>query len=791
MLLNYLKTSIRFLIKNKSYALINISGLAVGLACFLLIMLYINYHTGYDGFHEKGNRIYRIISGFRDDSFAGTNPVIGPLIARTTPGVESFTRMGRVSWDEKVTVEIDGQKYAESLFYLADSTFFEIFDFPLLIGNPHKVLNDPNKVVITRSTVEKYFGDADPLGQVIRLNDRHDFVVSGIAEDIPGNSHIRFSFLAPFENIERIWGEGSLEAWGRFNYFTYLLMNQPLDPAEIHRRVVRNVTPVLGEDNEYLHVVSSSGFQPFSDIHLEPIRGNWVPAIDTKQLYVFSSIALAILIIACINFVNLSITTSMKRVREISLRKTLGASRNRLYRQFFGETLMIVMISMATAMVLMELLLPEIRHLTDTPVSIPYHKRGFWIFNLFILLAVSTIAGGYTAWYISRLHIKGNLRAISAAPGNVRLRNVLVTIQFVISLVLIIASFTIVRQLNSLRNRQLGMEVTKVINVPLFDPRLRSDLKQIKSAVSNIPGVESVSANRFRPGRDQGHHSIIYEGMEPNEEPGMWLLFADENFASTYEIPVVEGADLTEYSSDVGAAYLLNQSAVKHLGWNDPVGKDFTAMGSNMPGKVVGVVENFHFHSLHHPVEPICILLYERLLDQLSVKCRTDQRTEVMEQIRGIWKKFGGSGDPEFYSVDEAITRQYDTEARMAGLTGYFTVLSILISCLGLYGLISGITRQRNHEIAVRKVFGASAGRIVMILSNKLLVLILVASLLAWPVAWYLMDRWLANFAYPVGLPLWLFAGSTLAAVAVAMLTMSSQTVRAASRNPAEVLKYE
>ncbi len=784
------KSTVRFLIRNKGFTLINIFGLAIGLASFLLIMLFVSYHLNFDGFHQRGDRIYRVITQWEDETFAGSNPVEAPLMARTTPEVEDFVRLGRVSWDEKVTVTIGDKKFIENEFYLADSSFFKIFSLPLVAGDPETVLNDPRKVVITRSTARKYFGDADPLGQVIRLNDRFDFVVSGIAADVPGNSHLGFKFLAPFGNVERIYGKGSLQSWGSYNYMSYLLCAKSADPDRLRDNILQNIKKYPGLEPEQVDYFAHARLQPFNNIHFRRIRGNHVPAVDTRQLYIFSSIAIAILLIACINFMNLSITLSMKRLREIGLRKILGASRRRLYRQFFGETAMIVLAAMATAFVLMEVLLPTVRQLTNTPLDVSWTDPVFWGINVVIFAVVVLVAGGYPAWYISRFEAAGAARSASQlTPGNIRLRNVLVTFQFVISLVLIIATVTILRQLHALRQQDPGISAAQLINIPLYDKTLRDDITSLKTAVRSVPGVQAVSASRFKPGRDVFNHSIYWEGMNPDTEKSMWLLFADEDFVNTYDLNLVEGRNF--YKDETGKAYLLNQQAVKALGWKKAAGRDFSAFGKDRPGKVTGVVENFSFRSLHHPMEPIAIMISNRNLDQLSVRCKPGSRATVMKQIDKVWADFGQSGEPEFYFVDEAIARQYDTEARMAGLTGYFTLLSILISCLGLFGLISGITRQRNHEIAVRKVFGASAGRIVLILSNKLLLLILLAGVIAWPVAWYLMDRWLTNFAFPVGLPLWLFAGSTLAAMAVALLTMSSQTMRAARKNPADVLKYE
>ena len=806
MLKNYVKIALRNLQKYKTYAVINMAGLAVGLASCLLIVLYVQDELSYDRFHEKAERIYRIVEDQqledRVSHLATTYTPLAPALATEFPAVEAAVRL----YPYPVLVRYgEAKKFQEDHFVLADSTVFDVFSFRLIRGEAHTALAEPFTVVLTASTARKYFGDADPIGQVLTVRDddgENDYRVTGVMEDVPRTSHIQFDFLASFSSsrIFAPWMHGR-DNWFWPPLYTYALLADGADPATLEAQLPALIEKYMGENSAATHRFA---LQPLTRIRLFSQRENELtPNSDITYVSIFSVIAFFILLIACINFMNLATAQAAGRAREVGMRKVLGAQRAQLIRQFLSESILLASLAMVLALVLVELLLPALNAVSGKMLSTA--SLVHWATPLALMamvLLVGLLAGSYPAFYLSAFRPIRSRRGATERGGSAAaaLRKGLVVFQFTVSIVLIIGTTIIYRQLDYIQNQRLGFDKEYVVVVPLRDQADQINNAALKQQWQQIPNVLSVAATSGVPGiRDGLHDFWVFPDNTRRDSLELMTLTVDHDFVETLGLELLAGRDFSEdFPTDATDAFLINESAARKLGWIDPVGREFTLQyyveGEIMKrGAVVGLVRDFQYHSLHRAIDPtvLHIVPASYYSDYLTARISPHDVPETLARMADDWQSFNTERPFEYVFLDETFDALYRAEERLGRLFGYFSILAIVIACLGLFGLAAFTAEQRTKEIGVRKVMGATVGGIVLLLSKDLLKLIAVAFVVGAPLAYVVMSQWLLGFADRVALtwPIFLMAG--LAALGIAWLTVGYHAVKAALADPVKALRYE
>jgi len=812
MLRNYLKTAFRHLWRQKGFSIINIAGLAVGIACCLLILLYVQDELSYDKFQEHGDRIHRVAV---DRQYPGRSSSYAPIphsyaeaMEAEFPEIEAATRLfyfqGVVA-----SFKVEDQIYEEPDFLWADSTFFEVFSLPLLQGDPGKALGEPNSLVLTESTAKRYFGDADPIGQVVRMPDNgRELVVSGVMEDLPSRSHLHFNALMSSQDLSFL----EQPNYVNFSAFTYLLLEEGADPAVLEAKfpeLVRKyasgaVQRAFGVTyDEYVQAGNGYHYflQPLPNIYLDSnLEGEMRPPGSRTLIYIFTAIALFILLIAVINFMNLATATSTERAKEVGIRKTMGSLRSQLIGQFLMEAVLMTLLSTTLALLLLNPLIPLFRNISGKEIQYgqllePTVLTGLVLFSLLVGL----LSGSYPAVVLSSFNpvkvLKGKL---SGTLHGVQLRNGLVVFQFAISVVLIISTIVVFEQMQYIRNKELGFNKDRVITLHRAFS-LQSQTEAFKEELLGFPQVVSAGSTNSMPG---GNFFGVAFRKEGDQETvfGRGLLI-DEDFIPTMEMNIVEGRGFSEQFNDT-LSVIINERAAREFGLENPVGKRLITNSGNILGQVeedrhfqiVGIVEDFHFQSLHQPITPLFFVL-NRAQDGtnalMSVRLKGDDFQGAIRQVEALWEKFVPER-PFLYSfLDVELGKLYAAEQVAQRVFAFFAGLAIFIACIGLLGLAAFITRQRTKEIGIRKVLGASVSHIVRLLSIDFLKLVGLALLIAAPVAWYAMRQWLENFAYSVDIGWWMFLLAGALAVVIAFGTVSYQALRAALANPIRSLRDE
>jgi putative ABC transport system permease protein len=782
---NYLKIAFRNLKRYKGYSLINIAGLALGMACFLLIMLYVRFELSYDMFHENRDRIYQILNKYETEDgirWHGYSPApLGPALVNDFPEIIEAARLsgsgGIVTYKDK--------SFIERSILLVDPSFFEMFTFPLVKGNPKTVFSDKNSIVITEEMAEKYFGNEDPRGKVVTLNQKFDFQITGVAENPPRNSDIRFDFLVPFVLINDFsGGYDYLNAWNASNFPTYVIVSENFDVYEFGEKTVAFFQKYAGEaapDHP------SFSFLSLTKKHLDSEIGTY----DIQYIYLFSSIAFIIMILACINFMNLALAQSANRVKEIGIRKTVGASRGQLIRQFMGEAVFLSLFVLPITAVIIKVFLRSFITLTNTSLRIDVLRDWPMLLAfLGIALLAGLISGSYPAVYSSATDPVSSLRGnLAKGTKRSRFRNILVVFQFSASIVLIIGTIIVRHQLTYLKKKDLGLNKNHVINVTITDRELRKNYESLKSEFLKNPRILSATATSFSPG-SSGNNSVWWEGRGEDEELQMRNIAVDPDFMRTLQIELVEGRGF--FPSDRRKAYILNESAVKALGWESAVGKQFAMERVGFErGPVVGVVTDFHFNPVQYKITPLVLYFEPGDFFLISLRVLQDHIPDVIGFLKNKIKELAPGAPFEYSFLDQRYERFYRDEERLGKIFHSFSFLAILIACLGLLGLTSYSIVRRTKEIGIRKVLGASVLSIMFLLTREFIKWVIIANIIAWPVARFVMDRWLENFAYRVTFGIWIFFLAGFIALAMAIINVSYQTVRASLANPADSLRYE
>jgi putative ABC transport system permease protein len=788
MLTTDLKVAWRSLRKHGAYSAISIFGLAFGLACCLLLLLWLHDELSYDRFHVKAERVYRVEhADFRngnDVRFAWTSAPLAPALRAEFPEIEKTVRFGRNGF----RVSYQNRRFFETIFF-ADPEVFQVFDFPLVKGDSSTALSEPSNILISEDAARKYFGDEDPIGKTLTVKDYKDFTITGVFRNIPANSHIHFDFLGQFAG----YAGRTLAQWGIYNYYTYVLMRPGFQPAALQARLPALIKKY--QDNIPAGSRFRYEFQPLTRIHLYGhARGEIEANGQSATIYVFSAVVLFVLFIACFNYINFATAQYASRMREVGVRKAVGAGRRDVALQFLRESLLMAMVALAAAFILAEILLPFFSGLTAKTFSSNFlHYPDLLAAGLGLGVLAGLMAGSYPALFLSSAPPAQVLKGtIQGKPRAAAVRNGLIVVQFAVSIAFLIGTIVIARQMHFIQTMNLGLDKEHVLTLPVQDESALARLATVEQEVGRLPGVVSVAAASFKPGPYVWRQNYWREGMGENEYPMIAWIAADYGFIKTLGIGIAAGRDFSrEYASDAGEAYILNESAVRELGWASPrdaIGRAFRIVNK---GTIVGVVKNFNFDSLHSAIEPLALCFYEPGLENLFIRLRSERMADTLAGIKRIWQDMAPRQEFSYAFLDEEFDDLYKTEVRLGRVFASMTAASIVIASLGLLGLAALAARYRTKEIGVRKVLGASTAGIVTMLARDFSRWILVANVVAWPIAYYAMSRWLQNFAYRTPVSLWIFLAACGLTLGLAILAVCGQSLKAARTNPAESLRYE
>ncbi|QKZ12835.1 ABC transporter permease [Spirosoma sp. KUDC1026] len=800
MLSNYLKIAWRNLWRNKVFSAINILGLSAGIASCLLLFMYITHELSYDDFHQKADRLMRVTMEYSMDgqvsNVAVTGTKVAPEFGRQFPEVEAAVRL----INYRALVHRNGRHVREKRFLFADSAFFSLFSFPLLKGDPQTALSGPNKVVLSKNTAQKYFGHANPLGKTMRISaggEDHDYLVTGVVADSPQNSQLKYDMLASFTTLP----EAGKEEWWSANYATYLLLRSPDALPSLQAKIPGFMKTQFGPDEMKGGNYLTYHLEPIRRVHLHSdVEGNFEPNGDLLYIVVFSSIALLILLIACVNYVNLATARAVERAQEVGVRKVMGALRRQLFGQFMGELILVTFMAMTLGLLLAYFMLPLFNELADRSFSF-----SVWLHPTYLLLllgtglAVSLIAGGYPALVIARFQpiraLSGHLQTTRAG----RFRRTLVVIQFSITAFLISSTLLIRSQLTFIQNKKLGYTKEQVLVLPA-NQQVNNKIDALKSEFRRSAGVASVSRAYESPVFIQGGYSMHRQGTPDDKTKPVTALPADEDFIQTMGVRILAGRNLTTADMERvvqkpgNTAYyhfILNESAAKELGWKpaQAIGQKMD-MGGNRVGEVGAVVEDFHFASLKRAIGPL-IIFPDTWGNVVLVKLTGTNVPATLQFLENRWHTLIPDRPFEYSFLNDDFNKLYSTETRTGQVFSVFAFLSIFLACLGLFGLSAYTVAQRTKEIGVRKVLGASIPSIVTLLSRDFLTLVALATVIALPLVWYAMTTWLQGFAYHVGISWWTIALAGLLELGIALLIVSFQSIRAALVNPVKSLRSE
>ena len=781
MLANYLKVAFRTLAKRKGYAFINISGLAIGIACCMLIFLWVRDERSYDRFHENADRIYRVLldPGQAADRHEAVSPApLGGVMKESYPDVEKAVRITR--W--RTSIEQGENRYDQTGAFV-DIDFLTMFSFPLLEGDPTIALANPYSIVISEKMASRYFGESSPTGHILRLGDTTDFTVTGVLKNLSGNSHLQFDFLVPTDLESDFW---SADNWGNVSHHTYLLLSRGANITAVTQKLndVVNANNPRNANTYYL--------QPLTDIHLRSNFNFDIPG-HGNLLYVqiFSIIALVVLVGACINYMNLSTARSGRRAREIGLRKVVGAHRRSIAAQFVGESVFMTAWAGILAIIIVELSLSQFNALSGKNLAIDYTDLSLLSMLFGIVVLTGILAGSYPALYLSSFQPVSVLKGLTTSGTKGRaFRNTLVLVQFSLAIILIIGAQAVKRQIDFVQSVNLGFEKENLVYLDMRGD-LAAEYETMKERLMNNPNILSVAASNYLPMNIwSGTSNTDWEERAEDHRVQMQVLRVNYDFLHTYGMEIVGGRGFSrDFVTDASKAVILNEAAVRAIGLEAPIGKRFSWGETDYT--IIGIVKDFHYKPLSISVEPLFMQLRQDAARFLSVRIRSEGVDQSVASLKELWASYRPDDPFEFHFLDETLDQQYGTEEQLGKITMIFTLLAIFISCLGLLGLASYVAERRIKEIGIRKIVGASVPRIVWMLSMDMVKWVAIALVIAWPLGFFVIYRWLENYAvhFKIGLSMFVMAG--LLTLVVAFLTVSFQSLRAALLNPVEALKYE
>jgi putative ABC transport system permease protein len=794
MMKNYLLLAFKLLAKQKIFSLTNIFGLTVGITCCLMIFIFIKHEFSYDDFHKDGKNIYRVVrqadlngSGTKEDIAYLSGPYARALSNDYPDAIEKAVRV----LPDNDLFTYNNISFNEQHVYIADSDFFQLFNFPLLRGNPATVLKDPTSIVLTATAAKKYFGAQDPMGKVIQMNKELQLKVTGIARDVPTNSHLSFDIVVPISNFKYY---DSLQSFPNNGLFVYLRLNPKTDPHELVSHFPQFMDKYMGKFFARSGFKIGLGLEPLKDIYFHPLQFDNVKHGDKKIVFVFMSVAILILIIACINFMNLATARATDRSKEVGLRKVMGALRKQLVGQFIFESILYAGASALIALILLQFLMPSYSNLLGYEPPSYWRDPWVYVFIVSIIVVIGVLAGIYPALLLSSFSpiesLKGKLRV---GKSGAFFRKALVVFQFGISVLLIICITIITSQLNYVRNKDLGFNKEQTLLVKLDNTQIWNQKVWFKKMLQNDPSVLNVSLMSGEPGGF--HDTYTFEAeAKPTDKLLFNTEFSDFEFANTLGIKIIAGRDFSpQFPTDSNLAVLLNRSAATKLGYtpDQAVGKWIKNVTRDTVRRtIVGVVEDFNFESLKQQISPIVISTGDdRRVAVIHLK--SGNLPATIDRIGKAYASAAPGYPFEYNFLDEQFNQHYKDDIKQGDILSIFSAIAIFIACLGLFGLASYTAIKRTKEIGVRKVLGSSVQNIVVLLSKDLLKPVLAGTILAIPAGYFIMEKWLQGFAYRVSIHWWMFAISALAAIVVALITVSSQAVKAALTNPIKSLRTE
>ncbi|MGE0588957.1 MAG: ABC transporter permease [Cyclobacteriaceae bacterium] len=798
MIKNYFLTTLRNLQKHFSYSLINIFGLGLGIAISLLLALWIRHEVSFDRFHTNADRIFRVSMnmsfGGRSAQMSVSPTALLPALQKNFAEVETGVRIYNPASFNPFIVKKDDNFFQEGKFYFADSTFFDVFSYPLVKGNPKTVLTQPRSVVLTESMAKKYFGNEDPVGQTLLINGQNDYTVTGIVQDAGNNSYLQFDFIGSFSSLRQAQEDG---VWWSANYLTYVLLTPGADLSSLEEKTNALSMAAIGDQMSGPGDYVKYQWTKMPDIHLYSTAQNEMENVGSIQyVYLFSGIALIILVIACINYVNLATARASYRAKEVGVRKVVGASKKQLMAQFVGESVVITFFSLVLALLLVQLMLPLFNELTGKTFShTAFFDPTFLLGIMITAVFIAIVSGAYPALAITAFKpvsiLKGNFR--TSAKG-IWLRKTLVVFQFCVTLVLTISTIAILKQLSFIQSKNLGYDRENAIVIPL-DRKTQDVYSSLKSEFLRTGKVSSIGRATESPVEIRGGYSLE---VQDSSDPSLSVVAvsADDGFVSSLGMEIVSGRDFNEndierFLADTTYAFLVNESVLKSLflTGEEAVGKKVELNGRK--GEIVGVLKDFHFASLHMPIGPLVIFSGANEYNFAIAKLASGSISETLEQLKTVSNTVAPHRPFTYEFIDQQFDALYRSEQRMSKLFGVFATLAIVIACLGLLGLVSFSATQKTKEIGIRKVMGASAGNIVLLITNEYTRLIIIAIFIAIPLSIYGINTLLSSFAYKTEIGIPLFVGAVIGCILIAFLTASYQAIKAAMINPTETLRNE
>jgi putative ABC transport system permease protein len=785
MLKNYLKIALRNIKRQKGYSFINITGLALGMACCLFITIWVLDELSYDKFHEKAANLYRIEE---NQDYSGrqfhVNVTPYPLAPALKDEIPEIIDASRYVWAGGLLFRYEDKVFFEDDIRAVDPSFFQMFTFPLLKGDENVALNSPYSLVLSEDIAEKYFGEEDPLGQMISINNQYDFTVTGIMKNVPHNSYLQFDIVIPYEFLRKTGKTDDEFGSNSIQTFIELQENIPVEQAD--EKIFGFIRTRLPESRTDLVLM------PYTRIHLHSYFGWEKDAGAVQYIYIFSLIALFVLLIACINFMNLSTARSANRAKEVGLRKVVGALKRHIIQQFYGESVIFAFIALIFAVFIVTLLLPAFSSLAAKELSWDVSGIGSVLLGLLaITLFTGLVAGSYPALFLSAFQPVKVLRgSLKSGAGSSRFRKVLVVVQFSISILLIIGTTVVYKQLNFMKNRRLGWDKEHLVYI-----YLRADIKNsyeiLKTELVKDSRILGVTGAYQLPSYNSANAGgADWDGKDPELEPLIGINAVDIDFIETLKIEIAEGRSFSrEFSSDLSKSFIVNEEVAKIMEKESVVGERFSFVG--VEGSIIGVMKNFHYQPIRNKIEPLAIHVFPDYINYMLIRIPPGSISESLQFIENTWNRVIPDYPLEYRFLDEAFDRMYRTEDRVGTLLKYFAILAVFIACLGLFGLASFTAEQRTKEIGVRKVLGASVSQVTLLLCKQFLLLVLLANVIACPVAYLVMKNWLQNYAYQTGLGLFIFAAAMAAALIVAIISVSFQAIKAAISNPVDSLRYE
>jgi putative ABC transport system permease protein len=790
MIKNYLKVAWRNLVRNKAHTFINMAGLSVGLACSLLILLWVQNELDMDAFHKNGPNLYQVYEQQHyDNKINGqyyTPGVLAAEIKRVIPEVQYAVN---ATFYEKHTFKVE-DKIIKLEGGSADADFFKMFSYPLVQGDAQKSLRSISDISISKKMAEEFFGSAQQaMGKTLRLDNRKDFIVTSVFENVGANSSLKFDYLINWLSFleDNPWAK----QWGNNTPYTYLQLRADANPALVDKKIT-HLLEGLDKDEKKGTFTEELSMQRFDQVYLHSNFTNG--KIDGGRIgyvHLFSIVAIFILLIACINFMNLTTARSVKRAKEIGVRKVVGAVRGVLIRQFISESLLLTSMAVMVSLIMLVALLPYFNQVTQKQIELPFHEPLFWVKLLVITLITGVISGSYPALFLSSFNpvkvLKGTLKLDS---GTTLFRKGLVVFQFVLSVVLIIGTLIISRQVSYIQSINLGYDRENLIYVPV-EGNLAPNYEVFKNEALKMPGIQSVTRSSNNPTNiAQSTIGVQWIGKDPSLNISFTDAAVGYDYIRTMKLKMVAGRDFSKNFASDSAGYILNETALKRIGYTDPIGKSFTMWGNK--GKIIGIVKDFHFNSLHEQIKPL-VLQYGEKWDSgtILVKTMPGKTKEAVTSLETLAKQLNPNFQFTYTFSDDEYNKLYNNEQIVSKLSDSFAFLAIFISCLGLLGLAMFTAEQRLKEIGIRKVLGASVGSLFALLSSEFLILVIIALLIATPVAWYGMNAWLQNFAYHAPIQWWIFALSGGLILLIALATVSFQAIKAALVNPIKSLRSE